>query len=139
MATANARRPSATATGGSERHHQPAWRPYQRIVRMNSRARWRAGKEFAQQYAAVVGHERVAYPERTAAGAGQSQRVPIVDDLDIAERHEQVADTSGIARLAEECADYGPARVCAAAGERILSAQSPAARAAFSGRARRQR
>jgi hypothetical protein len=121
-ATASARLASAIDRRQRIIHHQPAWHADQRIVRVHLHAGWRAGEQFAQQHTAMLGHEHVGQLQRAAAGAGQTEHMPVVDDLDFAERHQQVGDAGRIAVVAEKRADDGPARVCAAAGERVQSA-----------------
>ena len=54
---------------------------------MDQGARWRAGKQVADHHAAVLGNEDIAQDQRLAAGPGEPENLPIVDDLDLGERH----------------------------------------------------
>jgi len=77
--------------------------------------------------------------QRLAAGAEKAQRLPIIGDIDLGERHEQIRDVARIAPLSKEDAEDRPLRKIAAAGKRIFAAQPPTARHALGGGTRRQR
>ena len=98
-----------------------------------------AGKQIADHDAAVPGHEHVAQHQRLAAGAGEPQHLPVVENLSFGERHQQISDVPRVAQLAEKCAENAPLRIIAAAGERKLAREPPAAVDRPGGGARRQR
>ena len=78
--------------------------------------------------------------QRPAAGAGETQHVPVVDDLDVGERHQQIADAGRIAGGAEERADDRPARVaCCRWRTGIARSAASRRRCAFGHGTRRQR
>jgi hypothetical protein len=87
----------------------------------------------------MLGNKHVVQHQGLAAGAEQAQHLPVVDDLDLGERHQEIRDVPGIALLAEKGADDRPLRIVAAARERITPAQPPAARHMPGRLARRQR
>ena len=59
------------------------------------------------------GNEHIVQNQRLAAGAEEAEHLPVIDDLDLGERHKQVGDVSGIALLAEEGADDRPLGIVA--------------------------
>src|SRR5208282_4424177 len=62
-----------------------------------------------------------------AAGAAEAEHLPVVDDLDLGEPHQQVGDPPRVALLAEESADDRPLRIVAATRERVVPAEPPPA------------
>ena len=82
---------------------------------MHRRTRRRAGQQPAEQHAAMLRHEHVVQTQRTTAGAGKPEYMPVVDDLDVGERHKEIADAGWITLPAEKGADDRPARVGTAA------------------------
>jgi hypothetical protein len=94
---------------------------------MDQRPRRSAGEEVADHDRTVLGNEHVARHQRLAAGAQEAEHLPIVDDLDLRERHQQISDRARVALLAEEGADDRPLRIAAAARERVMPAEPPPA------------
>jgi hypothetical protein len=64
--------------------------------------------------------------------------LPVIDDLDLGERHQQIGDRARVTLFAEKGADNRPLRIVAAARERVVPAQPPAAQHTPRGLARRQ-
>src|SRR5215469_18387682 len=106
---------------------------------MHQRTRRRAGKKVADHHAAVLRNEHVVQYERLTAGASETEHLPVIDDLDIGERRQQIRNVSGITRLAEERTEDRPLRVIAAAGKWKPPTQTPASAYSSSGRPRRKR
>jgi hypothetical protein len=75
----------------------------------------------------------------STAGAGEPQDLPIIDDLNLGERHQQVGDVPRIAELAEKGAEDRPLRIIAAARKGIAPGEAPSAGDGLGGGARRQR
>ena len=106
---------------------------------MHQRAGRRPGEEVADHDDAVLGHEHVAQFERFRAAAEEAQHLPVIDDLDFGERHQQIGDRPRVAHLAQKGADDRPLRMVAAARKGVMPAEPPAAGDAPGGGARRQR
>ena len=94
---------------------------------MHERARRRPGEEIANHDAAVLRHKNIAHNERLAAGSGEPQHLPIVEDLGLGKRHEQISDRARVADLAEKDAEDRPLRMVAAARKAVMPAEPPAA------------
>jgi hypothetical protein len=108
-------------------NQEPARRAQHRIVGMHQRAGRRAGKEIADHHAAMLGNKYVMQDQGFAAGAEEAEHLPVVSDLDLGERHQQISDRARVALLAEEGADDRPLRIAAAARERVMPAEPPPA------------
>jgi hypothetical protein len=106
---------------------------------MHLRARGRPGEEVTDHHRAVRRDKNVIEHQRFAAGAREAEHLPVVDDLDVGERHEEVRDAAQVAHLAEEGAEDRPLRVVASAGKGVVAGQAPAARNRPGGSPRRQR
>src|SRR6184192_535218 len=72
---------------------------------VHQRARRGALEQIADHDAAVFGDEDVMQHQRLAAGAGEAEHLPVVDDLDLAERRQQIGDGARVAGLAEKGAE----------------------------------
>ena len=68
---------------------------------MDQCARRRAGEQIGDHHDAVLGHEHIMQDQRLAAGAGEAQGLPVVDDLDLGERHQQIGMGARVAHLAQ--------------------------------------
>src|SRR5256885_15391419 len=75
----------------------------------------------------MLRHKNIAHNERLAAGAGEPQHLPIVEDLGLGKRHEQISDRARVADLAEKDAEDRPLRMVAAARKAVMPAEPPAA------------
>jgi hypothetical protein len=87
----------------------------------------------------MLRHEDVVQDERLAAGAGEPQYPPVIDDFDLGERHQQIGNRARIPRLAEKDAKDRPLRIIAAARKRKMAGHAPAACYRFRDGTRRKR
>src|SRR5947209_20594960 len=94
---------------------------------MHERARRRPGEEIANHDAAVLRHENIAHDERLAAGSGEPQHLPIVADLGLGRRHEQISDRARVADLGDKDAEDRPLSMVAIARKEVMPAEPPAA------------
>ena len=57
---------------------------------MDQGTRRGAGKEVADHHMAVLGDKHVVEDQRFAAGAEEAEHLPIIDDLGLGERHQEI-------------------------------------------------
>ena len=126
------------ATGGSEWETRNPRGAQHRIVGMHQGARRGAGEEVADHHAAMLENEYVAQDQGLAAGAEEAEHLPVVNDLHLGERHQEIGDVAGVALVFEEGPDDRPLRIVAAARERVTPAEPPTARHPSGRLARRQ-
>jgi hypothetical protein len=96
---------------------------------MDQRPRRSAGKPVTDHHRAVLGDDHAVQDQGLAAGTQEAEHLPVVNDLDLGERHQQIGDVRGIALLPEKASDNGPLRIVAGARERVMPAEPPSRRA----------